>query len=230
MEEINLRVEKDERILITTLTKRMAEELTKYLSKYKVRSRYIHSDVDTLERVEIMQDLRKGLFDVLIGVNLLREGLDLPEVSLVIILDADKEGFLRSNRSLTQTIGRAARNINGKAIMYADKITRSMEKTINETKYRRKKQIDYNTLNNLVPQQINKTLNNSLSKNSKNLNLSNGNELKNITQNLNMKSKKNIKKEINLLKKEMEKAAKDLNFLEAARLRDLIVKLKDYLN
>jgi excinuclease ABC subunit B len=230
LEEINLRVEKDERILITTLTKRMAEELTKYLSKYKVRSRYIHSDVDTLERVEIMQDLRKGLFDVLIGVNLLREGLDLPEVSLVIILDADKEGFLRSNRSLTQTIGRAARNINGKAIMYADKITRSMEKTINETKYRRKKQIDYNTLNNLVPQQINKTLNNSLSKNSKNLNLSNGNESKNITQNLNMKSKKNIKKEINLLKKEMEKAAKDLNFLEAARLRDLIVKLKDYLN
>ena len=229
LEEINLRVEKDERILITTLTKRMAEELTKYLSKYKVRSRYIHSDVDTLERVEIMQDLRKGLFDVLIGVNLLREGLDLPEVSLVIILDADKEGFLRSNRSLTQTIGRAARNINGKAIMYADKITRSMEKTINETKYRRKKQIDYNTLNNLVPQQINKTLNNSLSKNSKNLNLSNGNESKNITQNLNMKSKKNIKKEINLLKKEMEKSAKDLNFLEAARLRDLIVKLKDYL-
>ena len=229
LEEINLRVEKDERILITTLTKRMAEELTKYLSKYKVRSRYIHSDVDTLERVEIMQDLRKGLFDVLIGVNLLREGLDLPEVSLVIILDADKEGFLRSNRSLTQTIGRAARNINGKAIMYADKITRSMEKTINETKYRRKKQIDYNTLNNLVPRQINKTLNNSLSKNSKNLNLSNGNESKNITQNLNMKSKKNIKKEINLLKKEMEKAAKDLNFLEAARLRDLIVKLKDYL-
>ena len=229
LEEINLRVEKDERILITTLTKRMAEELTKYLSKYKVRSRYIHSDVDTLERVEIMQDLRKGLFDVLIGVNLLREGLDLPEVSLVIILDADKEGFLRSNRSLTQTIGRAARNINGKAIMYADKITRSMEKTINETKYRRKKQIDYNTLNNLVPRQINKTLNNSLSKNSKNLNLSNGNESKNITHNLNMKSKKNIKKEINLLKKEMEKAAKDLNFLEAARLRDLIVKLKDYL-
>ena len=229
LEEINLRVEKDERILITTLTKRMAEELTKYLSKYKVRSRYIHSDVDTLERVEIMQDLRKGLFDVLIGVNLLREGLDLPEVSLVIILDADKEGFLRSNRSLTQTIGRAARNINGKAIMYADKITRSMEKTINETKYRRKKQIDYNTLNNLVPRQINKTLNDSLSKNSKNLNLSNGNESKNITQNLNMKSKKNIKKEINLLKKEMEKAAKDLNFIEAARLRDLIVKLKDYL-
>ena len=229
LEEINLRVEKDERILITTLTKRMAEELTKYLSKYKVRSRYIHSDVDTLERVEIMQDLRKGLFDVLIGVNLLREGLDLPEVSLVIILDADKEGFLRSNRSLTQTIGRAARNINGKAIMYADKITRSMEKTINETKYRRKKQIDYNTLNNLVPRQINKTLNNSLSKNSKDLNLSNGNESRNITQNLNMKSRKNIKKEINLLKKEMEKAAKDLNFLEAARLRDLIVKLKDYL-
>ena len=145
IEEIQLRVEKDERTLVTTLTKRMAEELTKYLDRIQIRCRYIHSDVDTLERVEIMQDLRKGLFDVLVGVNLLREGLDLPEVSLVAILDADKEGFLRSARSLTQTVGRAARNLNGKAIMYADTITKSMQKTIDETEYRRKKQIDYNT-------------------------------------------------------------------------------------
>ncbi|MEL6973810.1 MAG: excinuclease ABC subunit UvrB, partial [Bacteroidota bacterium] len=147
VEEIQLRVEADERILVTTLTKRMAEELAKYLTRINVRCRYIHSDVDTLERVEIMQDLRKGIFDVLIGVNLLREGLDLPEVSLVAILDADKEGFLRNNRSLTQTVGRAARNLNGKAIMYADSITDSMQKTIDETNYRREKQIAYNTAN-----------------------------------------------------------------------------------
>ena len=144
LEEIQLHTEKDERILVTTLTKRMAEELTKYLTRIGVRCRYIHSDVDTLERVEIMQDLRKGLFDVLIGVNLLREGLDLPEVSLVAILDADKEGFLRSTRSLTQTVGRAARNVNGKAIMYADKITESMQRTIDDTNYRREKQMNYN--------------------------------------------------------------------------------------
>ncbi|MFT5943305.1 MAG: excinuclease ABC subunit B, partial [Sediminicola sp.] len=148
VEEIQLRVEKDERTLVTTLTKRMAEELAKYLTRINVRCRYIHSDVDTLERVEIMQDLRKGVFDVLIGVNLLREGLDLPEVSLVAILDADKEGFLRSARSLTQTVGRAARNLNGRAIMYADKITNSMQKTIDETNYRREKQIAYNTEHN----------------------------------------------------------------------------------
>jgi len=145
VEEIQIRVEKDERTLVTTLTKRMAEELAKYLTRINVRCRYIHSDVDTLERVEIMQDLRKGIFDVLIGVNLLREGLDLPEVSLVAILDADKEGFLRSARSLTQTVGRAARNLNGKAIMYADKITNSMQQTMDETEYRREKQIAYNT-------------------------------------------------------------------------------------
>lgn len=150
IEEIQQRCEVDERVLVTTLTKRMAEELTKYLTKVSIRCRYIHSDVDTLERVEIMQDLRKGLFDVLIGVNLLREGLDLPEVSLVAILDADKEGFLRSHRSLTQTVGRAARNVNGKAIMYADKITASMQKTIDETNYRREKQMRYNTEHNLV--------------------------------------------------------------------------------
>ena len=151
IEEIQQRAEIDERVLVTTLTKRMAEELAKYLNKVTIRCRYIHSDVDTLERIEIMQDLRKGLFDVLIGVNLLREGLDLPEVSLVAILDADKEGFLRSHRSLTQTIGRAARNFNGKAIMYADKITASMQKTIDETNYRRTKQINFNTENNVVP-------------------------------------------------------------------------------
>ena len=162
LEEIQLRVEQDERVLVTTLTKRMAEELTKYLTRIQIRCRYIHSDVDTLERVEIMQDLRLGLFDVLVGVNLLREGLDLPEVSLVAILDADKEGFLRSHRSLTQTVGRAARHINGKAIMYADKITRSMQATIDGTNYRREKQIAYNSENNITPTAIKKSLENAL--------------------------------------------------------------------
>src|SRR5210317_935553 len=165
IEEIQIRADKDERVLVTTLTKRMAEELTKYLTRIGVRCRYIHSDVDTLERVEIMQDLRKGLFDVLIGVNLLREGLDLPEVSLVAILDADKEGFLRSHRSLTQTIGRAARNVEGKAIMYADKITKSMQLTIDETERRREKQFAYNNEHNLTPTQIRKNIDNSLTKN-----------------------------------------------------------------
>ena len=150
IEEILLRVESDERVLVTTLTKRMAEELTKFLHKAKIRANYIHSDIDTLERVEIMQNLRKGYFDVLVGVNLLREGLDLPEVSLVAILDADKEGFLRSHRSLIQTVGRAARNINGKAIMYADSITDSMDKTITETSYRRKKQEKFNIENDII--------------------------------------------------------------------------------
>ena len=164
IEEIQKRIESKERTLVTTLTKRMAEELSNYLAKIRIKSRYIHSDVETLERVEIMQGLRKGDFDVLIGVNLLREGLDLPEVSLVVILDADKEGFLRSNRSLTQTIGRAARNVNGKSILYADKITDSMKKTIEETNYRREKQLEYNRINNIVPRQIEKTLDNALAK------------------------------------------------------------------
>ena len=163
--EIQKRVTKDERILVTTLTKRMAEELTKYLTKIDIRTRYIHSDVDTLERVEIMQDLREGVFDVLVGVNLLREGLDLPEVSLVAIIDADKEGFLRSARALTQTVGRAARHLDGRAIMYADKITKSMQKTIDETNYRREKQIKYNKENNVTPTAIIKSLNNALTKN-----------------------------------------------------------------
>ncbi|MCW1954195.1 MAG: excinuclease ABC subunit UvrB, partial [Flavobacteriia bacterium] len=160
--EIQNRVQLDQRTLVTTLTKRMAEELAKYLTKIQVRCRYIHSDVDTLERVEIMQDLRKGIFDVLIGVNLLREGLDLPEVSLVAIIDADKEGFLRNARSLTQTVGRAARNVEGKAIMYADKITKSMQKTIDETQYRREKQMAYNKANNTAPKALNKSLDLSL--------------------------------------------------------------------
>lgn len=162
IEEIQIRVEKDERVLVTTLTKRMAEELTKYLTRIDVRCRYIHSDIDTLERVEIMQDLRKGLFDVLVGVNLLREGLDLPEVSLVAIIDADKEGFLRSNRSLTQTIGRAARHVDGKAILYADKITDSMKKTIEETEYRREKQMSYNKEHNITPKPLNKKFDSAL--------------------------------------------------------------------
>ena len=187
MEEINKRVELDERVLVTTLTKRMAEELTKYLTKYGVRCRYIHSDVDTLERVQIMADLRAGLFDVLVGVNLLREGLDLPEVSLVAILDADKEGFLRSHRSLTQTVGRAARNVNGLAIMYADKITDSMQLTIDETNRRREIQMKYNK--------------------------------DHINENYSTEDKEKL---VQKLQKEMENAAKNLDFIKAAELRDQI--------
>ena len=227
IEEIQQRCEIDERVLVTTLTKRMAEELAKYLTKVSIRCRYIHSDVDTLERIEIMQDLRKGLFDVLIGVNLLREGLDLPEVSLVAILDADKEGFLRSHRSLTQTIGRAARNLNGKAIMYADKITDSMQKTIDETNYRRTKQINFNLENNQVPQALNKKIDSAFTKNplveyelGHTLNVAAEAETAYL-------SKAEIDKLIREKRKSMEKAAKELDFMQAAKLRDEIKKLQE---
>ncbi|MBV1888492.1 MAG: excinuclease ABC subunit UvrB [Urechidicola sp.] len=229
IEEIQVRVDKDERTLVTTLTKRMAEELTKYLSRIHIRCRYIHSDVDTLERVEIMQDLRKGLFDVLIGVNLLREGLDLPEVSLVTILDADKEGFLRSHRSLTQTIGRAARNINGKAIMYADKVTRSMQLTIDETNRRREKQIDYNTKNNITPTQIKKSLDNSLIKSNISSFHYDSAANKAAEEELKYLTKPVIEQRIRDKRKVMEQAAKALDFLVAAQLRDEIKELQGHL-
>jgi excinuclease ABC subunit B len=226
IEEIQQRVEKDERTLVTTLTKRMAEELTKYLLRVHIRTRYIHSDVDTLERVEIMQDLRKGLFDVLVGVNLLREGLDLPEVSLVAIIDADKEGFLRSNRSLTQTVGRAARNINGKAIMYADTITKSMQKTIDETNYRREKQISYNKKHNKIPQALNKSLDNALSKNSVATYVQERETRKAAEAEQRYQTPEEIEQKIREIRKAMERAAKELDFIQAAQLRDEIQHLQ----
>ncbi|HEY6142648.1 MAG TPA: excinuclease ABC subunit UvrB [Flavobacterium sp.] len=230
IEEIQARAEIDERVLVTTLTKRMAEELAKYLDKVSIRCRYIHSDVDTLERIEIMQDLRKGLFDVLIGVNLLREGLDLPEVSLVAILDADKEGFLRSHRSLTQTIGRAARNLNGKAIMYADKITASMQKTIDETNYRRTKQINFNTENNQVPVALNKKIESAFT-NNKLVEYELGHILNTAAEpETTYLSKPEIEKLIREKRKAMEKAAKDLDFMQAAKLRDAIKSLQEQLS
>ena len=222
LEEIQLRVEKDERVLVTTLTKRMAEELTKYMSRVNIRCRYIHSDVDTLERVEIMQDLRLGLFDVLVGVNLLREGLDLPEVSLVAILDADKEGFLRSNRSLTQTVGRAARNLNGKAIMYADKITNSMQATIDGTEYRRQKQIEYNQEHGITPTAIKKSFENSLTKSKQAAYTFENAETLAAEAETEYLTKPQIEKKIRDTRKAMEKAAKDLDFMLAAKLRDKI--------
>ena len=227
IEEIQIRAEIDERVLVTTLTKRMAEELAKYLTKLDIRCRYIHSEVDTLERIEIMQDLRKGIFDVLIGVNLLREGLDLPEVSLVAILDADKEGFLRSNRSLTQTIGRAARNLNGKAIMYADKITDSMQKTIDQTSYRRTKQINFNLENNLVPQALNKKIESAFTKNKLVDYELFGDETSIAAEpETEYLAKPEIEKRIREKRKAMEKAAKDLDFMQAAKFRDEIKALQ----
>ncbi|MEZ4778716.1 MAG: excinuclease ABC subunit UvrB [Flavobacteriaceae bacterium] len=229
LEEIQLRVEKDERVLVTTLTKRMAEELTKYLARISIRCRYIHSDVDTLERVEIMQDLRLGLFDVLVGVNLLREGLDLPEVSLVAILDADKEGFLRSARSLTQTVGRAARHLNGKAIMYADKITKSMQATIDGSEYRRSKQIAYNKANNITPRAIKKSFDNALTKKKTDTYTFDTAESLAAENNAEYLTKSQLEKKIRDTRKEMEKAAKDLDFMMAARLRDKIKALQKQL-
>lgn len=234
MEEIQQRVEKNERTLVTTLTKRMAEELTNYLANNGIRCNYIHSDVETLDRVQIMDDLRNGLFDVLIGVNLLREGLDLPEVSLVAILDADKEGFLRSHRSLTQTVGRAARNVNGRVIFYADKITDSMQKTINETDRRREIQLKYNEDHGITPQQIKKSIGSALGQKG-------NNEAKAYVEpehlsiaaepnaEYKFQSIEDIKDSIIKMKKRMSAAAKKLEFLEAAQYRDELVKLEDLL-
>ncbi|MFW6227522.1 MAG: helicase-related protein, partial [Bacteroidota bacterium] len=238
LSEINLRVEREERVLVTTLTKRMAEELTAYLTRFEVKCRYIHSDIDTLERVEIMEGLRNGQFDVLIGVNLLREGLDLPEVSLVAILDADKEGFLRSERSLTQTAGRAARNLNGMVIMYADTVTKSMKRTIDETERRREKQLKYNEENNITPTQIVKAQRRMI----------NMDDFGAVPQRGKKKayaepqktsvaadpvvqymSKEAIKKAIEKTKKNMEGAAAKLDFVEAARYRDEMFELEKLL-
>ena len=225
VEEIQQRAEKDERVLVTTLTKRMAEELTKYLSRISIRCRYIHSDIDTLERVEIMHDLRKGLFDVLIGVNLLREGLDLPEVSLVAILDADKEGFLRSARSLTQTVGRAARNLNGKAIMYADNITKSMKKTIDETKYRREKQMAYNDRHNITPQALNKALEETFDRST----VADDYIKKEAAEPIEYLTKEQLQARVRKNRKNMEKAALDMDFIQAAHFRDEIERIQNQL-
>ena len=226
VEEIRKREELDERVLVTTLTKRMAEELTKYLTRIGVRCRYIHSDVDTLERVEIMQDLRKGLFDVLIGVNLLREGLDLPEVSLVAIVDADKEGFLRSNRSLTQTVGRAARNVNGKAIMYADNVTDSMQSTIDQTSYRREKQMEYNQINNVVPTALHKKIETALDSLINSSKPENELIVPEKEEDMAYLLPHEIEEMIKKKRKQMQKAAQDLDFMQAAKLRDQIKELE----
>jgi len=229
MEEIQKRADADERVLVTTLTKKMAEELTKYFVKFGIRTRYIHSDVETLERIQIMQDLRLGLFDVLIGVNLLREGLDLPEVSLVAILDADKEGMLRSRRSMIQTVGRAARNINGKAIMYADKITKSMQATLDETEYRRAKQMQYNDDHGLKPTALNKKISENLVGRSKDFPDEKYTQKEILQKVAEVKASyagEDIEKMIGQKQKEMEAAAKNLDFIKAAKLRDEIAALK----
>src|SRR5690625_176087 len=225
--EIEKRVEKGQRTLVTTLTKRMAEELTKYLLRIDVKTQYIHSDIDTLERVEIMHDLRTGVFDVLVGVNLLREGLDLPEVSLVAILDADKEGFLRSHRSLTQTIGRAARHVEGKAIMYADRITNSMQKTIDETNYRRTKQIEYNTEHNITPTPLKKSLDTALvGLKQEAYQFEKAETLEAAEEEVKYFTENQLKERMREIRKEMEKAAKELDFIEAARFRDELKMLQ----
>jgi excinuclease ABC subunit B len=235
MHEIHLRIERNERVLVTTLTKRMAEELSSYLANMGVKTRYIHSDVETLDRIQILEDLRKGEFDVLVGINLLREGLDLPEVSLVAILDADKEGFLRSERSLTQTAGRAARNLNGMVIMYADKITNSMQRTIDSTNYRREKQTKYNIENDITPTQIIKASREIAGYSSIGMKIKikgySGDEPTNLAADpvVQYMSAPAIEKAIAKLKKDMEAAAKELDFYEAARLRDEMFKFQEIL-
>ena len=243
MEEIQQRIEKEERVLVTTLTKRMAEELTEYLLNNGIRCAYIHSDVETLERIKIMDELREGIYDVLVGVNLLREGLDLPEVSLVAILDADKEGFLRSHRSLTQTAGRAARNVNGKVIMYADRITDSMRQTIDETNRRREKQLAYNEAHGITPKQITRSRANALldiEKQSSQENSSKPKEPRAYTETeaqlhaaadpvAQYMSKGQLQKSIEQTRKLMQEAAKKLDFIEAAQYRDELLKLEELL-
>lgn len=229
MEEVQVRVEKDERVLVTTLTKRMAEELDKYMEKMGVRCRYIHSDVDTLERIEIIEDFQMGRFDVLIGVNLLREGLDLPQVSLVAILDADKEGFLRSETALTQTAGRAARNINGLVIMYADNITGSMQRTIDETNRRREKQMAYNKEHNIIPTQIYKTERNVLGRDVSAYQQEREREGVLEDPIVAHMTKEQLTKAVAAAKKEMEKAASELDFMRAAKFRDEMKALKQRL-
>ncbi len=228
LEEIQIRVEKDERILVTTLTKRMAEELDKYLQRMGIRCRYIHSDVDTLERIEIIEDFQSGRFDVLIGVNLLREGLDLPQVSLVAILDADKEGFLRSETALTQTAGRAARNINGLVIMYADTVTGSMRKTIDETNRRREKQQEYNKINNIIPKQILKTERNVMGRGQSAAGYYQEETKSYILEDpvLLKMDRKQLEKAVAGARKEMERAAAELDFMRAAKFRDEMNALK----
>jgi excinuclease ABC subunit B len=235
LDEVDRVIKRDERVLVTTLTKRMAEELSKYMTRLSIRCRYIHSDVDTLERVEILGDLRLGKIDVVIGVNLLREGLDLPEVSLVAILDADKEGFLRSERSLVQTVGRAARNVNGKVIMYADKITESMRLTIQETDRRREKQIKYNIENNITPTQIVKSTETIFSKQSAEKSkgkayiepeIKTGVAADPVVQYM---TREQLQKNIAVTRKSMEKAAREMEFMEAARLRDELYSLEKIL-
>ena len=230
LSEINKRVERNERVLITVLTKRMAEDLTQYLDEHGVRVRYLHSDIDTVERVEIIRDLRLGEFDVLVGINLLREGLDMPEVSLVSVFDADKEGFLRSEQSLIQTIGRAARNINGKAILYADKTTGSMQRAIDETNRRRKMQIEFNMRNGMKPRSIEKSVGDIMEGASSASKTKLGGSIKSKTLSddiLNSKPISNIASEIKKLEEKMYQHAKNLEFEEAARVRDLLTKLRE---
>jgi excinuclease ABC subunit B len=240
LEEIDKRVTAGGRVLVTTLTKRLSEELSKYLFKINIKCKYLHSEIDALERIEILRDLRLGNIDVLIGVNLLREGLDLPEVSLVAILDADKEGFLRDERSLTQTAGRAARNVNGLVIFYADKVTQSMQRTIDETERRREKQIQYNITHHITPTTIIKSIGDIMGQTSV-LNVKTTTEATPYQEHehttlaaedagVEYSSKLELEHEIKKVKKQMEKAAKDLDFMEAARLRDKMLAMKKKLS